>query len=99
VVGTRLNPALHWCLLRHRKAGKKFDQSTGTDVALILAWLRVIIGDDLYDRDFVAKWTVGFDDLKAAVASTRLSGRQRSPGSPRSRWSNRHDFMPRQNPR
>lgn len=37
-------------------------------MALMLAWLRMIIGDDLYDRDFVAKWTVGFDDLKAAVA-------------------------------
>jgi len=40
----------------------------GTDVALMLGWLRVIIGEGLYDRDFVAKWTVGFEDLKAAVA-------------------------------
>jgi anaerobic selenocysteine-containing dehydrogenase len=34
----------------------------------MLGWLRVIIGEELYDRDFVAKWTVGFDDLKASVA-------------------------------
>ncbi|MFH1243163.1 MAG: molybdopterin-dependent oxidoreductase [Pseudomonadota bacterium] len=39
----------------------------GTDVALMLGWLRVIIGEDLYDRDFVGRWTVGFDDLRAAV--------------------------------
>ncbi len=40
----------------------------GTDVALMLGWLRVIIEEEFYDRDFVAHWTVGFDDLKSAVA-------------------------------
>jgi len=40
----------------------------GTDVALMLGWLRLIIEEGLYDRDFVANWTVGFDDLRAAVA-------------------------------
>jgi anaerobic selenocysteine-containing dehydrogenase len=35
-------------------------------VALMLGWLRVIIDEDLYDRDFVDRWTVGFDDLRAA---------------------------------
>ncbi len=39
----------------------------GTDVALMLGWLRVIIGEGLYDPDFVARWTVGFDELSAAV--------------------------------
>ncbi|MFH1628188.1 MAG: molybdopterin-dependent oxidoreductase [Pseudomonadota bacterium] len=39
----------------------------GTDVALMLGWLRVIIQEDLYDRDFVNNWTVGFEDLKRAV--------------------------------
>jgi anaerobic selenocysteine-containing dehydrogenase len=40
----------------------------GTDVALMLGWLRIIIEDEFYDRDFVDKWTVGFEDLKKAVA-------------------------------
>ncbi len=40
----------------------------GTDVALMLAWLRLMIEDGWYDRDFVERWTVGFDDLRAAVA-------------------------------
>jgi anaerobic selenocysteine-containing dehydrogenase len=40
----------------------------GTDVALMLGWLRVIIEENLYDTDFVANWTIGFEDLKTAVA-------------------------------
>lgn len=40
----------------------------GTDVALMLGWLKVIIEEGLYDREFVADWTVGFEDLEAAVA-------------------------------
>jgi anaerobic selenocysteine-containing dehydrogenase len=39
----------------------------GTDVALMLGWLRIIIEEEFYDRDFVEKWTVGFEDLKKAV--------------------------------
>jgi thiosulfate reductase/polysulfide reductase chain A len=40
----------------------------GTDAALALAMLHVIINENLYDREFVGKWTVGFDALKAQVA-------------------------------
>lgn len=29
----------------------------GTDVALMLSWIRYIIENDLYDREFVLKWT------------------------------------------
>ncbi len=39
----------------------------GTDTALALAWLNVIINEELYDKDFVANWTVGFDRLKQRV--------------------------------
>ncbi|MCB2192660.1 MAG: molybdopterin-dependent oxidoreductase [Deltaproteobacteria bacterium] len=39
----------------------------GTDLALMLAWIRLIIAEDLYDHDFVANWTVGFEELKEAV--------------------------------
>ncbi|MGE4470688.1 MAG: molybdopterin-dependent oxidoreductase [Desulfovibrio sp.] len=41
----------------------------GTDLALLLGWIRHIIVNDLYDHDFVANWTVGFEDLKSAVDS------------------------------
>jgi anaerobic selenocysteine-containing dehydrogenase len=39
----------------------------GTDGALALGMLNVIINENLYDKDFVAKWTHGFDELKARV--------------------------------
>lgn len=39
----------------------------GTDTALALSWLNVIINEQLYDREFVSKWTVGFDELKERV--------------------------------
>ncbi|MBW2029197.1 MAG: molybdopterin-dependent oxidoreductase [Deltaproteobacteria bacterium] len=39
----------------------------GTDCALALAWLNVIITEKLYDGAFVEKWTTGFDLLKEHV--------------------------------
>lgn len=41
----------------------------GTDVALLLAWIHVIIEEGLYDHDYVEKYTYGFDALKQMVAS------------------------------
>ena len=35
----------------------------GTDGALALALINVIINEDLYDKEFVEKWTFGFDKL------------------------------------
>lgn len=40
----------------------------GTDAALALGMMQVIIEEDLYDRQFVEKWTVGFDRLVDRVA-------------------------------
>jgi anaerobic selenocysteine-containing dehydrogenase len=39
----------------------------GTDCALALAMLNVIVGEGLEDREFVHKWTSGFEELKAHV--------------------------------
>jgi len=36
----------------------------GTDLALALGMLKVIVDEDLYDREFVEKWTFGFAELK-----------------------------------
>jgi len=46
----------HRCLIR-----------PGTDLALALAMIHVIIGESLFDREFVAEWTGGFDLLAARV--------------------------------
>ncbi len=39
----------------------------GRDYALALAMLNVIINEGLYDKEFVDKWTIGFDQLTAHV--------------------------------
>ncbi len=39
----------------------------GTDGALALAMAHVILRDNLYDRPFVEKWTVGFEEYSAYV--------------------------------
>ena len=39
----------------------------GTDTALALGWANVIISQGLYDREFVSKWTLGFDKLAKRV--------------------------------
>ncbi len=38
-----------------------------TDLALLLAWMNVIINEGLYDKDYVAQYTYGFDQLKDHV--------------------------------
>jgi thiosulfate reductase / polysulfide reductase chain A len=39
----------------------------GTDIALVLTFLNLIIQEKLYDQDFVRNWTVGFDKLSDHV--------------------------------
>ena len=36
---------------------------SGTDCALAMGMLRVIVDEDLYDHDFVDNWCYGFDEL------------------------------------
>ncbi|NOX87090.1 MAG: molybdopterin-dependent oxidoreductase [Chlorobi bacterium] len=38
-----------------------------TDLALLLAWIHVIIYEDLYDKEYVKKYAFGFDELKEHV--------------------------------
>ena len=40
----------------------------GTDGALALGMMNVIIGDDLVDHDYVERYTLGYDELKARAA-------------------------------
>ena len=39
----------------------------GTDAAMTFGWLNVIIEEELYDKDFVRDWTVGFDAFAERV--------------------------------
>ncbi|MBD3225966.1 MAG: molybdopterin-dependent oxidoreductase [Caldithrix sp.] len=38
-----------------------------TDLALLLAWIHVIIYEELYDKEYVEQYTYGFEQLKASV--------------------------------
>jgi anaerobic selenocysteine-containing dehydrogenase len=40
----------------------------GTDAAIALAMMQVMIAEDLYDKDFTARWCHGFDALAVRVA-------------------------------
>lgn len=50
-----------------RRADIHLALRAGTDAAMALGWLNVIINEELYDTDFVTNWTIGFDELKARV--------------------------------
>lgn len=35
----------------------------GTDIALLLAWMNVLIEEDLYDKDYLDQYAIGFEQL------------------------------------
>jgi anaerobic selenocysteine-containing dehydrogenase len=51
-----------------KKADLHLQPRPGTDGALALGLLHIIVGDGLVDEEFVAEWTVGFEDLTALLA-------------------------------
>lgn len=65
--GSRLivvDPRVTWLATR---ADYHLALRPGTDAAVGLAMLNVIIGEDLYDHEFVEKWCYGFDELSKYV--------------------------------
>lgn len=66
--GTKLiviDPRVTWL---GSKAEHLLQIRPGTDAALALGMLNVIISEDLYDHDFVDKWCTGFEQLADRVA-------------------------------
>ncbi|MCL6495003.1 MAG: molybdopterin-dependent oxidoreductase, partial [Ignavibacterium sp.] len=45
----------------------------GTDLALALGILKIIIEEDLVDREFVEKWTIGYQELKENLKNYSLA--------------------------
>lgn len=39
----------------------------GTDLALILAWMNVIVNENLYDKEFITKYSFGFEQFAAEI--------------------------------
>ena len=59
-----VDPRVTWMASR---AEYNLQVRPGTDAAVAMAFLNVIINEDLYDKEFVDKWCIGFDELKDAV--------------------------------
>lgn len=52
----------------------------GTDLALVLAWMNVLVTEGLYDREFVAKHGHGFDRFAAALAGSTPEWAEKETG-------------------
>jgi anaerobic selenocysteine-containing dehydrogenase len=50
-----------------KKADQWIGVRSGTDGALALSMINVVINEGLYDREFVENWTVGFEELRQYV--------------------------------
>ena len=67
--GTRILAIDHMRSDIARRASQWVHIRSGTDGALALGLIQVVIAEELYDTEFVEKWTHGFDELKAYVQS------------------------------
>ena len=73
IVAARRNGAKFYTIDPHQnRTGKLSDRHyaihPGTDAALALAMMHVIVGEGLEDSDYVARHTLGFDELKTLVS-------------------------------
>ena len=64
-----------------KKADWHIPIKPGTDAALALGMINVIIAEDLVDHDYVEKYTVGYDELAARAANFPPDVVAGSPGS------------------
>ncbi len=55
---------------------------SGTDAAMCMGWLRHILDEELYDKEFVRDWTVGFDDLRERAEEYPLERVEQITGVP-----------------
>jgi thiosulfate reductase/polysulfide reductase chain A len=51
------------------KASHYLPIKPGTDLALVLAWMNVLVTEGLYDKDYVAAHGFGFDQFAAEIAA------------------------------
>ena len=65
-----------------RRADQWVAVRSGTDGALALGMIRTMINEGLYDREFVEKWTAGFEELKVYVQSFTPEAVERTTGVP-----------------
>ena len=83
IVEARRNGARFYTIdPRRNRTGAASDQhffiNPGSDTALALAMMHVIVGEDLYDADYVARHTEGFDGLRERVRAWTPAARRRA---------------------
>ncbi len=79
-----VDPRLTWVAA---KADLFLRLRPGTDAALALAIINVMVSEGLYDKDFVEKWTYGFDDLVQVAANYPLDLAELITGVPAAKIS------------
>ncbi len=60
-----IDPRVNWLATR---SVLQLRLRPGTDAALAMALCNIIISEDLYDHDFVDRWTYGFDEFAERVS-------------------------------
>jgi len=68
-----------------QKADLHLQLRPGTDGALALAMIKVLIDENLYDQSFVKQWTVGFDELSKYLEECSLEWAEEITGVPKER--------------
>ncbi len=69
-------------LAANGRAHKWLPVKPGTDAALALSMINVIINEGLYDTEFVSKWCFGFDRLKEHIQQHTPKWAERVTGIP-----------------
>ncbi|MGD0803075.1 MAG: molybdopterin-dependent oxidoreductase [Candidatus Bathyarchaeia archaeon] len=70
-----------------KKADLHLQLRPGTDGALALSMINVIVNEGLHDEDFIERWTVGFDELK------ELAGRYPLDKASKITWLDEDDII------
>ena len=86
--GPRRAPGRPRPALQHGRPGADvwLPVKPGSDLAVILAWLHLLLAEGTYDRAFVAARCLGFDELPAHVARrARRPGPREQAGVPEAR--------------
>ncbi len=65
-----------------RRSDQWIPVRSGTDGALALGMMRILINEGIYDKEFVENWTVGFEELKEYVQSFTPGTVERITGVP-----------------
>ena len=64
------------------KADEWYPIKPGTDLAVVLAITHVIVRDNLFDKEFVQNYTVGFDEIVESVKETTPEWAEKESGVP-----------------